>query len=309
MGNMRMAYGQALVEEGKKDKNIVVLEADLGKSTMSSYFREAFPSRYFEMGIAEQNMASFAAGLASRGKSVFINSFAVFATGRCYDQIRQGIAIAGLKVIIVGSSCGLSDFGDGATHQSIEDMALMTAIPNMRVFSPCDEEQTKRCVKAALEYDGPSYIRLSRSDSEELTDKETNLTSLLEEGDDIAILASGIMVKKALEAKSELAKKGILAKVINVAKIKPLDEKEIRKLISPCKAVLVCEEHSYYGGLFSEIARRFSKDRLLIDGVCIDDVFGQSAKSHEKLLEEYGLDVSTIVKKAMELTKEDLAWR
>lgn len=166
--NQRVEYGKKLVELGGKNPDIVVLEADLGKSTMSCLFEEAFPDRYFEMGIAEQNMTSFAGGLALAGKIPFVNTFAVFASGRAYDQIRQSIATAKLNVKVAGSSSGMSDFGDGATHQSIDDVAIMSAIPNMTVFTPCDGVETGMAVEAAVSLDGPCYIRLCRNDLEDI---------------------------------------------------------------------------------------------------------------------------------------------
>jgi transketolase len=170
--SLRVAYGQALVELGKEDERIVVLEADLGKSTMSILFQEQYPERYFEMGIAEQNMAATAAGLSLADKIPFINSFAVFASGRAYDQVRQSIAIPGLNVKICGSSAGLSDFGDGSTHQAIEDMAIMRAIPNMTVLVPADAVETRKMVKAMVEWNGPVYIRINRNDLPVSTDIE-----------------------------------------------------------------------------------------------------------------------------------------
>lgn len=168
MQNQRQVYGETLVELGEKNSRVVVLEADLGKSTMTCLFQDAFPERFFEMGIAEQNMTSFAAGLALTGKVAFTNSFAVFAAGRAYDQIRQGIGIAGLNVKIVGSSTGLSDFGDGATHQAVEDMAIMRAIPNMTVLAPACGVETRKMIRVIADYGGPVYVRLNRNDLPDL---------------------------------------------------------------------------------------------------------------------------------------------
>jgi transketolase len=202
--NSRQAYGEALVELGKSNENVVVLEADLGKSTMTWLFAAAYPKRYFQMGIAEQNMASVAAGLALTGKTAFINSFAVFASGRPYDQIRSSICIPRLNVKICGSSAGLSDFGDGKTHQSVDDIAIMRVLPNMTVLSPVDAVETAQMVKAMAEYNGPCYIRINRNDLPVLTDPdqkyEIGKMNLMREGGDVAVFSSGIMVSHALMA-------------------------------------------------------------------------------------------------------------
>ena len=197
--SLREAYGQALVKAGSLNKDIVVLEADLGKSTRSCLFQEAYPERYFEMGIAEQNMASTAAGLALAGKIPFIHSFAVFASGRAYDQIRQAISIPGLNVRICGSSCGLSDFGDGSTHQALEDVALMRVIPNMTVLVPADAVETRKMVEAMAEYKGPVYIRINRNElpvytSEDLQYRIGGIYTI-KEGQDVVIFANGVSIK------------------------------------------------------------------------------------------------------------------
>ena len=223
MSNQRTVYGQTLVELGKENQRIVVLEADLGKSTQSYAFSQEFPERYFEMGIAEADMTSFAAGLSLTGKIPFTNSFAVFAAGRAYDQIRQGIAIPKLNVKIVGSSAGMSDFGDGATHQSVEDVAIMRAIPNMTVLVPADAPQLKAMVKWMVDYDGPVYLRVSRNDLPEVTGEHPApiTPAVLREGTDAAVVACGIMVAPALEAAEKLAAEGISVRVINVPCVKP----------------------------------------------------------------------------------------
>ena len=193
--SQRTAYGEELVELGKENPNIVVLDADLCKSTMSSFFQDAFPNRFFEMGIAEQNMLSTAAGLAAGGKIPFAGTFAVFAAGRAYDQMRQTIAIGKLNVNLCGSSCGLSDFGDGSTHQSVEDVALMSAIPGMTVFTPCDAAETRKAVRAAAKIEGPVYIRVSRNPLEDFTNDDSifdvGKIRVLADGNDVAIFAHG----------------------------------------------------------------------------------------------------------------------
>ena len=204
MHNQRKEYGKTLVELGRENPDIVVLEADLGKSTMSCMFEAEFPKRYFEMGIAEQNMTSFAGGLSLAGKIPFTNTFAVFASGRAYDQIRQSIATAKLNVKIVGSSAGMSDFGDGATHQSVDDVAIMNAIPNMTVFTPCDGIEVQKAVRAAAALDGPCYIRLCRNDLEDIfpenQEYKIGQPVVLREGKDVVVYTNGIMAHEALKA-------------------------------------------------------------------------------------------------------------
>ena len=297
--SLRIAYGQMLVDLGREDERIVVLEADLGKSTMSILFQEAYPSRYFEMGIAEQNMASTAAGLSLVGKVPFINSFAVFTSGRAYDQVRQSIAIANLNVKICGSSAGLSDFGDGSTHQAIEDMALMRALPNMTVLVPVDAVETRKMVRAMVEWDGPVYIRINRNDLPVLTDPDSNFEigkfQVVRDGTDIAIFANGVMVFKALEAAENLAKKGISVKVINASTVKPLPDEQVLAHVEGCRGVVTAEEHSVIGGLGSAVASALRRERNLpIEFVGIKDAFGTSALAYEELLTHYGLTVCAI---------------
>ena len=297
--SLRVAYGQALVDLGQADERIVVLEADLGKSTMSILFQEAYPSRYFEMGIAEQNMASTAAGLFLTGKVPFINSFAVFASGRAYDQIRQSIAIPGLGVNICGSSAGLSDFGDGSTHQAIEDVALMRAIPNMTVLVPVDAVETRKMVQAMVDWDGPVYIRINRNELPVITDPDSDYEigklQVVRNGSDIAVFANGVMVSKALAAAEELAKTGISVKVINASTVKPLADEEVLAHVEGCRGVVTAEEHSVIGGLGSAVAEALRRERNLpIEFVGVNDTFGTSALCYEELLAHYGLTVSAI---------------
>ncbi|HVI42950.1 MAG TPA: transketolase C-terminal domain-containing protein [Anaerovoracaceae bacterium] len=295
--NQRIAFGETLVELGAKNPNIVVLEADLGKSTMSSMFQEAFPDRYFEMGIAEANMTSVAAGLALSGKIAFTNSFAVFAAGRAYDQIRQTIAIGKLNVKICGSSSGCSDFGDGATHQAIEDIAIMSALPNMTVLSPVDANETVKAVRAMAALDGPCYLRVSRTLYDSITAEdapfEIGLPSVLKEGSDIALFATGHMCVKALEAARQLEGR-ISVKVINVSTIKPLNEPVIAGLAGSCKAIVTAEEHSVIGGLGSAVAHAVRYLGKPLEYVGVNDEFGCSAHSHEEIMGHLGLTVESI---------------
>ncbi|HML36757.1 MAG TPA: transketolase C-terminal domain-containing protein [Bacillota bacterium] len=295
--NQRIAFGETLVELGAKNPDIVVLEADLGKSTMSSMFQEAFPDRYFEMGIAEANMTSVAAGLALSGKIAFTNSFAVFAAGRAYDQIRQTIATGKLNVKICGSSAGCSDFGDGATHQAIEDIAIMSALPNMTVLSPADANETAKAVRAMAALDGPCYLRVSRTLYDSITAEdapfEIGMPSVLKEGSDIALFATGYMCVKALEAARRLEGR-ISVKVINVSTIKPLNEAVISGMAGGCKGIVTAEEHSVIGGLGSAVAHAVRHLGKPIEYVGLNDVFGCSAHSHEELMSYYGLTAESI---------------
>lgn len=308
MRNQRQVYGQTLVELGHGNDRIVVLEADLGKSTMSCLFQAEFPDRYFEMGIAEANMVSFAAGLSLTDRIAFVNTFAVFATGRPYDQIRQGVCIGKLNVKIVGSSAGLSDFGDGATHQAIEDVALMRAIPNMTVLVPCDGSETALAVRAAAAHDGPVYLRICRNDMEDVLPEgapfEIGMPRVLREGHDIVLFAMGIMVATALKAAQTLEAEGIHARVVNVSTIKPLNTQRIIELSRDCCAVLVAEEHTGIGGLTGAILEALRTTPVPVESISIGDQFGQSAESHEELLVRYGLTAGDVHRKACALVRQ-----
>lgn len=290
--NQRIAYGNTLVELGKENPNIVVLDADLGGSTMGKMFEQAYPERHLEMGIAEADMTSVAAGLAQTGKIPFTNSFAVFSGGRAFDQIRQTIAIGKLNVKICGSSSGLSDFGDGATHQCVEDMAIFRAVPNMTVICPADANETVEAVKAIAEMDGPCYLRLNRNDYDNVTEEgkpfKIGVPTVLREGKDIAVFATGYMVGLAMKAAEELEKE-ISVKVINVATIKPLDREAVIEAAKDVKAVVTAEEHNIRGGMGSAIAECLSLERKPIEFVGINDTFGCSAHSYEDVLKYHGL--------------------
>ncbi len=298
MSNQRTAYGETLVELGREDVRIVVLEADLSKTTMTYLFQAAFPERFFEMGIAEANMVSFAAGLAHTGKTAFVNSFAVFASGRTYDQIRQGVCIGKLNVKVVGSSSGLSDFVDGATHQSVEDVAIMRAIPNMTVLAPMDSVETRKIVRAAAAYDGPVYIRLNRNDLPELypENEPYNIgkSYIVREGSDIVVFAHGRMVWEALKTAEIKAEQGISMKVVNVSTLKPFNEADILMHIRGMKGVVTAEEHSVVGGLASAVSYALKGSGMPLEVVAIADRFGQSAHTHDELLAHYGLTAADI---------------
>lgn len=296
--NQREAYGHTLVSLGAVNKNIVILDADLGGSTKGKMFEDAFPDRHVEMGIAEANMTSVAAGLAQTGKIPFVNSFAVFAVGRAYDQIRQTIAIGRLNVKICGSSAGVSDFGDGSTHQSVEDMALMRAIPNMTVLCPADANETVKAVEAMVEMEGPCYLRLNRNDYPNVTTRETpfriGVPTVLKEGTDVTVFATGYMVGKALEAAAKLEGK-VSLRVVNVSTIKPLDRERIVELAKGMKGVVTAEEHSIVGGLGSALAEALRLERIPMEFVGIQDSFGRSAHGYEDILNHLGLTAQSIV--------------
>lgn len=300
MQNCRVVYGETLVELGKENERIVALDADLSKSTMTRLFEQEFRERFFEMGIGEQNMVSTAAGLALCGKIAFVNSFAVFAAGRPYDQIRVSVCIGKVNVKIVGSSCGISDFGDGATHQGIEDVAIMRAIPNMTILSPADGIETRKVVKAAVEHEGPVYIRIPRNEVPDVTNGSQEFKigrpSVIREGTDVTVFAHGYMVYKALKAAETLEKQGVSLRIVNVSTLKPIDEEAIVELANGVKGIVTVEEHTIIGGLASVVAFILRGQAIPMEAVAIQDCFGQSALSYEELLEHYGLTDAAIVK-------------
>lgn len=307
--NQRTEYGKALVELGKSDPRIVVLEADLGKSTMSSLFEQAYPERYFEMGIAEQNMTSFAGGLSLTGKIAFTNTFAVFAAGRAYDQIRQSIATGNLNVKIVGSSAGFSDFGDGATHQAIDDLAIMSAIPNMTVLTPCDGPEVRKALQAAIDTEGPVYLRLCRNDVEDVFPADVpykvGKPVRLRAGTDLTVFTIGIMAQEALQAASLLEAEGVSLDVVHLPGLKPLDEDAVRTCAAGKKGILICEEHSIRGGATMLISYLLRGSGLPLESVSVPDQFGQSGSSHAELLKHYHVDADEICRKArIMLSKE-----
>ena len=309
--SMRKAYGEALLELGRENKKIVALEADLGKSTMSHMFGAEIPERYFQMGIAEANMISTAAGLALTGHVAFASSFAVFASGRPYDQIRSSVAIPRLNVNICGSSAGLSDFGDGKTHQSVDDIALMRVLPNMTVRSPADYWETKKMVKAMAEIDGPCYIRVSRNDAPLVTAEEDPFEfaklRTMRPGEDAVIYATGYMVYQALEAAKELEAEGVSARVVNVNTIKPLDVEGVIAAAKGMKAAVTVEEASIIGGMGSAVCETLAsgpaESRVKTLRMGIQDRFGASAQKYEELLAEYQLTPSDIVKTVKEAVR------
>ena len=295
----RVAYGEALVKLGKVNKDVVVLEADLSKSTMTAYFKKEFPERHINVGIAEADMIGTAAGIATTGKIPFASTFAHFAAGRAFDQVRNSVAYPHLNVKICPTHAGVSLGEDGGSHQSVEDVALMRAIPGMVVLSPADAVETEKMVFAVAEYEGPVYVRLGRLNIPVLFDEnykfEIGKAATLKEGNDVAILATGLMVSEALEAAKLLEEKGLKARVVNVSTIKPLDTETVLKAAKECKFIVTSEEHSVIGGLGSAVSEYLSEvhpAKVVKHG--IQDVFGQSADG-ETMLTNYGLRAKDIV--------------
>lgn len=305
--SLRKEYGKTLVSLGNKDENIVVLDADLAKSTKTNEFAKVFPERFFDFGLSEQDMIGSASGLALTGKTAFASSFAVFLTGRVYDQIRQSVCYNNVNVKLVSTHSGLDVGEDGATHQMLEDIALMRALPNMRVVVPADSIETREVIKFVAKEYGPFYVRLIRNELPivHADDYEFELgkASVLKEGKDICIIAIGTMVSRALEAASELEKKGISSSVINSSSIKPLDEETILKYAKGSKAVITVEDHSVFGGLGGTIAEFLSKNhpvKMRILGV--NNQFGRSGKPDD-LYRLYHLTAEDIYNEAIALTE------
>lgn len=297
----RVAYGKALVEFGEQYPNLVVLDADLSGSTQSAMFAKAFPERFFNLGIAEQNMMGVAAGLAANGKQVFASSFAAFATGRCYDQIRTSIALPKLNVKVVGSHGGLSVGEDGATHQCCEDLALMRVLPNMTVVCPADAFEMRLAVKALLDRPGPAYLRLARLATEVYTETlpgyqfELGKGTFLRPGKDVTIVATGMMVGMAWDAAQILAEQGIDARVIDIHTIKPLDEELLITAARETGCIVTSEEHSVIGGLGEAVCSLLSQ-RCPVPVVRhgVNDLFGRSGKAQD-VLNYFGLSPQGIV--------------
>lgn len=301
----RDAYGEALKELGGINKDIVVLDADLSGSTKTSVFAKEYPNRFFNVGIAEQNLMGVAAGLATAGKVPFASTFAMFATGRAFEIIRNSICYPKLNVKIAATHAGLTVGEDGATHQALEDISLMRSLPNMIVLSPADAIETKQCIAKAAEHNGPVYIRLGRAKVPVIFDEdyvfEIGKGVELKEGTDITIIATGVMVEKALAAGERLSKDGISARVINMASIKPIDEDMIIKAAKETKGIVTVEEHSIIGGLGSAVAEVVSeKHPTRVIRIGTMDTFGESGDGN-LLLEKYGLNVDNIVEKAKDI--------
>ncbi len=300
----REAYGEAL-KELVINENIVVLDADLAKATKSIEFKKATPERFFDMGIAEGDMIGTAAGLAACGKIPFATTFAMFAAGRAFEQIRNSAAYPKLNVKVAVTHAGVTVGEDGGSHQAIEDISLMRSIPNMVVLNPSDAIEAKKAVYAAAEYYGPVYIRLGRAPvpviHEENYEFKIGKGEVLREGKDVLIVATGIMVAKALEAAETLSKENIEATVVNMSTIKPLDAELIVSLAKDIKKVITAEEHSIIGGLGSAVAEVLSEEcPVKLKRIGLKDVFGQSG-TPEALLKYYGLTSEDIVKAAKDI--------
>ena len=305
----RVAYGKELAAQGEKHPDLVVLDADLSGSTQSQFFARAFPERFYNMGIAEANMTGVAAGLAACGKKPFTNTFAMFATGRAWEQVRNSVAYPRLNVKIVGSHGGLSVGADGAPHRCIEDCAIMRAIPNLMVVSPCDGPEMRLAVRALLEYDGPAYLRLGRLAVESVTDSIPGYTfrlgqgATLREGTDCTVIAVGMMVQMALEAAEALAGEGISVRVIDMHTIKPLDGELVLKAALETRCIVTTEEATVVGGLGSAVAE-------FLSGHCpvpvvrhgVEDQFGRSGKAQD-VLAAYGLTPGGIADKVRQALK------
>ena len=294
----REAYGEALKEIGGKNEQIVVLDADLSKSTKTNVFAKAYPQRFFNVGIAEQNLVGTAAGLAASGKTPFVSTFAMFAAGRAFEQIRNSVCYPKLNVKVAATHAGLTVGEDGASHQAIEDVSLMRSLPNMTVLVPADEEETRQAIAWAAAYQGPVYIRLGRMSVDNVSPEgyvfAPAKAAVLTEGNDVALIANGVMVMAALEAAKMLAAEGIQARVINMASVKPLDEAAVVSASKETGAIVTCEEHSIIGGLGSAVAEVLAEQAPApLERVGVKDTFGESGKPKE-LLAKYGLTADDV---------------
>lgn len=308
----REAYGRALCDLGNFDDSIVVLDADLTSCTMTCYFAHDYPERFFNTGIGEANMVGMGAGFATTGKTVFVNSFAMFSAGRAYDQVRNSVCYPHLNVKVVGTHAGLSVGEDGATHQCIEDISLMRTIPGMTVIVPCDAVEARAATVAISEYEGPCYLRLGRSPVETITDEvedyrfEIGKSVIMRAGFDCTIIATGLMVAKALEsANTVYHEAGLNVRVLNMHTIKPIDRAAVLEAANETGAIVTAEEHNIIGGLGAAVSEVLgeSKARVPVIKVGVEDVFGHSGTA-EDCLKRYGLTsrhVAEAVKRAMEL--------
>lgn len=301
----RDAYGKALAKLGHENSNVVVLDADLSKSTKTADFKAEHEERFFNMGIAEQNLIGAAAGLAAAGKIPFASTFAMFATGRAFEVIRNSVCYPKLNVKVCATHAGITVGEDGASHQSVEDISIMRSIPNMTVIVPADGVETEQVIFEVAKYNGPVYVRLGRSAVPVIFDEnykfEIGKATELKQGNDVSIIACGIMVSKAMQACDLLAQEGINARVINMSTIKPIDAKMIIKAAKETKGIVTVEEHNIVGGLGSAVAEVTSQNQpAKIKMVGVKDTFGESGQP-DSLLEKYGLTVEEIVKAAKEI--------
>lgn len=299
----REAYGKALVELGKENDKVVVLDADLSKSTKTADFSKEFSERFINMGIAEANMMCVAAGMSTCGKIPYVSTFAMFAAGRAFEQVRNSICYPNLNVKICATHAGLTVGEDGASHQSIEDLSLMRSIPNMTVISPSDAVETEAAIKAVAEFNGPCYVRLGRAGVNVINDNAEYKFVIgkgveLKKGTDVTIVATGIMVDEALAAEEMLKAEGISANVVNIHTLKPLDTELLVRLARETGAMVTAEEHSIIGGLGSAVSEALSEEfPVPVIKVGVKDTFGESGKPAE-LLQAYGLTADKIVEAA-----------
>lgn len=302
----RNAYGEALAELAEKYPQLVVLDADLSGATMTKSFAAKYPERFFDCGIAEANMTDIAAGMATCGYKPFTNTFAIFAAGRAYEQVRNTIAYPRLNVTVVGSHGGISVGEDGATHQCIEDLALMREIPGMLVCNPCDANEMKLAVEALINYEGPAYLRLGRPATEVVTDSvegykfELGKGAQLKDGKDVTVIANGLMVALALEAAAKLEEEGISVRVIDMHTIKPLDEELVLKAAKETGCIVTAEEHSIVGGLGGAVAEYLSSIcPVPVVRLGVNDEFGRSGTANA-VLEYFGLTAEGVAAKVRE---------
>lgn len=299
--SLRVAYGEALVKLGAKNDKVVALDADLAHATMSCTFADAYPDRFFNMGIAEANMMCVAAGFANTGYIPFASTFALFGAGRAFEQIRNSVCYTNANVKFGFSHSGLSVGEDGGSHQSIEDIALMREMPHMTIFVPCDPAEMEKAVFAAAEIDGPVYIRVARPVCEDITTADTPFipgkANIMKDGDDVCIISAGLMIPEALRAAEMLEKEGISAAVVNMHTIKPIDAETILAMNAKCKGIVTAEEHSVIGGLGSAVAEVLAgHNGAKFERVGIQDKFGKSGKPAE-LFAAYGLTAENIAAK------------
>ncbi|GAA0816014.1 transketolase family protein [Clostridium tertium] len=301
----RESYGMALVELGKENEKVVVLDADLSKSTKTCDFKNMFKDRFFNAGIAEQNLMGMAAGFANVGNIPFASTFAVFATGRAFEVIRNSICYPKMNVKIAATHAGITVGEDGGSHQSVEDIALMSALPNMTVIVPADHREAMQATKAAANFVGPVYLRFGRCNTEDIFDDnykfEIGKGVELREGNDVAIIATGMMVQKAIEASDKLKEEGINARVINISTIKPIDKELIIKAAKETKGIVTAEEHSIIGGLGATVSQVVTSNHpTVVKTVGIKDTFGESGTPDE-LMKKYGLTSDEIIKAVKEI--------
>lgn len=298
----RVGYGEALVELGSERDDFLVLDADLAAATQTGMFKKAFPERFYDCGIAEGNMISIAAGIAATGKKVICSSFAMFAAGRAFEQVRNSVGYPHLNVIIGATHAGISVGEDGATHQCCEDIALMRTIPGMTIINPADETEAKKAVKAALELDGPVYMRFGRLAVPVIFGDDYNFEVgkgvELKDGTDVTVIATGLMVNEALEAYEILKSEGISARIINMHTIKPLDKEIVLKAARETGAIVTAEEHSVIGGLGAAVSETVCEEcPVPVVKLGVNDTFGHSGLA-VKLLDEFGLRAANIAQKA-----------